>query len=109
MFVSADRPKDVRKLLSLELSFLWFNEFREIERAIFTAAGDRIGRYPSIKNHGVFATRDCMIADTNPPDEDSWIYDLEMEAPEGFEFFANHPPYSRRMKFHQRLNTPGTS
>jgi len=91
LFVSADRPKDVRKLLSLELSFLWFNEFREMERSIFTAAGDRIGRYPSKKNHGVFATRDCIIADTNPPDEDSWIYELEMEAPEGHEFFHQPP------------------
>mgnify|MGYP003639403363 CR=1 FL=1 len=91
LFVSADRPKDVRKLLSLELSFIWFNEFREMERSIFTAAGDRIGRYPSMKNHGVFATRDCVIADTNPPDEDSWIYDMEMEGPEGFEFFHQPP------------------
>nr|AKH47363.1 hypothetical protein DVVG_00034 [uncultured marine virus] len=91
LFVSADRPKDVKKLLSLELSFLWFNEFREIERPIFTAGTDRIGRYPSLKHHGVFATRDCVICDTNPPDEESWQYDLELESPEGHEFFHQPP------------------
>lgn len=91
LFVSADRPKDVRKLLSLELTFLWFNEVREIEKAVFTAASDRIGRYPSMKHHGVYATRDCIIGDTNPPDEDHWLYQLEMEAPDNHEFFHQPP------------------
>lgn len=91
LFVSADRPKDVRKLLSLELSFLWFNELREIEKSVFTAASDRIGRYPSLKHHGVYATRDCIIGDTNPPDEDHWLYRLELEAPENHEFFHQPP------------------
>lgn len=91
LFVSADRPKDVRKLLSLELTFLWFNELREIEKAVFTAAGDRVGRYPSMKHHGVYATRDCIIGDTNPPDEDHWLYNLEIEAPENHKFFHQPP------------------
>ncbi len=91
LFVSADRPKDVRKLLSLELTFLWFNEVREIEASVFRAASDRIGRYPSMKHHGVFATRDCIIGDTNPPDEDHWLYELENEAPENHEFFHQPP------------------
>lgn len=91
LFVSCDRPKDVRKLLSLELTFLWFNELREIEQAVFNAAGDRVGRYPSKKHHGVFATRDCIIGDTNPPDEDHWLYELELEAPENHEFFHQPP------------------
>jgi hypothetical protein len=91
LFVSADRPKDVRKLLSLELSFIWFNEVREIERSIFTAAGDRIGRYPSLKTHGVWPTRDCIIADTNAADEDSWLYEMEMEAPKDHAFFHQPP------------------
>lgn len=91
LFVSADRPKDVRKLLSLELTFLWFNELREIEKSVFNAASDRVGRYPSMKHHGVFATRDCIIGDTNPPDEDHWLYELELEMPENHEFFHQPP------------------
>lgn len=97
LFVSADRPKDVRKLLSLELTILWFNEVREIEKSVFNAASDRIGRYPTIKHHGVFATRDCIIADTNPPDEDHWLYELELEAPENHEFF-HQPPAVLKLK-----------
>lgn len=91
LFVSCDRPKDIRKLLSLELSIIWFNEFREIEKAVFHAAMDRIPRFPSMRDHDIFATRDCAIADTNPPDEDHWLYDLELDSPEGYEFF-NQPP-----------------
>ena len=91
LFVSCDRPKDIRKLLSLELSFLWFNEFREIERSVFHAAMDRIPRFPSLRDHDIFATRDCVIADTNPPDEDHWLYKLEIDAPEGHTFFKQPP------------------
>ena len=47
MFVSVDRPDDVKKLLSLELTGVFLNEARELPYALVKAARERIGRYPS--------------------------------------------------------------
>ncbi len=78
MFRPLDTPADLQRVLSLELTGAYFNEFREIDKTIFEGVRTRIGRYPSKKDGG--ATRPCVIADTNPPDMDSWLYDL-MENP----------------------------
>lgn len=78
MFRPLDSPDDLRRLLSLELTSAYFNEGREIDRTIFDGVRTRIGRYPAKKDGG--ATHAQIIMDTNPPDEDSWLYDL-MEKP----------------------------
>lgn len=46
MFLPLDRPNDVRKLLSLELTGAFFNEGREIEVAIWDGVDGRLGRFP---------------------------------------------------------------
>jgi len=69
-FVPLDTSDDVRKLLSLEATFAWLNECREIRPEIVDALATRVGRYPSAKDGG--CTRKGIIADTNMPDSDSW-------------------------------------
>ena len=87
LFRSLDRPEDVNKLLSLEVTGAWFNECREMPKAIFDAMSDRVGRYPSQRMGG--CTWRGIIGDTNPPDDDHWLYNLaEKERPEGWEFFV---------------------
>ena len=49
IFLALDKPEDVKKLLSLEVTGIWFNEAREIEKEILDAASGRVGRYPSDK------------------------------------------------------------
>lgn len=71
-FIALDRPGDVRKLLSMELTAAWVNEAREVPWPIIDALRGRINRYPRREQGG--ATRACMILDTNPPDQDSWWY-----------------------------------
>ena len=44
-----DRPEDVKKLLSLELTGIWINEAREIPKSIVDACTMRVGRYPSMR------------------------------------------------------------
>lgn len=78
LFRPLDTSDDVRRLLSLELTGAYFNELREIDPTVFSAVRTRIGRYPSAKD--VKCTHKCIIGDTNPPDEDSWLHDL-MENP----------------------------
>ena len=70
IFLALDRPEDVKKLLSLELTYLFFNESREIAKPIIDAGTMRVGRYPSMKDGG--PSWYGVIADTNAPDEDHW-------------------------------------
>ena len=86
LFLALDREKDVKKLLSLELTMAWLNEVREIPKAIVDAATGRVGRYPPKRQGG--PSRIGVIMDTNPPDDDHWYYRLaEEERPGNWEFF----------------------
>jgi hypothetical protein len=88
LFVSIDKPKDIAKLLSLELTGVWVNEAREFhDFKMITDIYSRTGRYPSTKT-GVGCTFRMMVMDTNPPDDDHWWYkNAEEHTPEGWEFF----------------------
>lgn len=77
LFRALDRPEDVKKLLSLELTAAWVNEAREIPRAIVDGLDGRVGRFPSERNGG--CSLSCVFMDTNPPDDDHWIYKLYEE------------------------------
>lgn len=77
VFVAVEREEDTRKLLSMELTGVWFNEARELPWGVVRDAMGRIGRYPSLREGG--HTRKAAIADTNPPDSDHWWYKLAEE------------------------------
>ena len=49
MFLALDKAEDVKKLLSYEGTWIWFNEAREINYEIVSAATGRVGRYPSMR------------------------------------------------------------
>jgi hypothetical protein len=89
LFLALDRPQDVKKLLSLELTGAWINEAREVPKAVVDAATGRVGRFPSMRDGG--CTWSGVLMDTNPPDDDHWWYRLaEDERPADWEFF--HQP-----------------
>ena len=86
MFRALDRPADVAKLLSLEITGAWVNESREVPKAIIDPIGDRVGQYPAKRDGG--CTWRGVIMDTNPPDTDHWWYQAaEEDTPHGWEFF----------------------
>lgn len=72
LFLALDRPDDVKKLLSLDLTGAWINEAREIPWPIVDAIQGRLGRYPPMKDGG--PTWFGVWLDTNPPDTDSKFY-----------------------------------
>lgn len=87
MFLALDRPDDIKKLLSLELTGAWINEAREVPKAVLDALTGRVGRFPAVKDGG--CTWFGILLDTNPPDSDHWWYRLaEEDRPPQFEFFA---------------------
>lgn len=74
MFVALDRPQDVRKLLSLELTAAWINEAKEVPKAILDGLTGRVGRFPDARHGGCVAPQ--ILMDTNSPDSDHWWYTL---------------------------------
>ena len=70
IFLALDRPEDVKKLLSLEVTGVWVNEAREIPKSIIDACTMRCGRFPSMREGG--PTWSGVICDTNAPEEDHW-------------------------------------
>ena len=93
IFLALDQPKDVRKLLSLEVTGGWINEARELPKSIVDGLTHRVGRY-TVKDDGGPTWRG-VILDTNPCDDDHWIYRLsEKEPPKGkfaWKFFRQPP------------------
>jgi hypothetical protein len=86
MFRALDRPDQVGNLLSLELSGVWVNEAREVPYTIIKALQGRVGRFPAKIDGG--CSWYGLIADTNPPDSDSWWYTLfEERRPANVEVF----------------------
>ena len=93
IFLALDQPMDVRKLLSLEVTGGWINEARELPKSIVDGLTHRVGRYPVKEDGG--PTWRGVILDTNPCDDDHWIYRLsEKEPPKGrfaWKFFRQPP------------------
>ena len=79
IFLALDRPEDVKKLLSLELTGIWINEAREIPKSIIDACTMRVGRFPSMRDGG--PSWSGVIADTNAPEEDHWWPIMSGEVP----------------------------
>jgi len=86
VFLAVERPDDIKKLLSLELTGGFINEAREVPKAVLDALTGRVGRYPATKDGG--PTWSGVLLDTNPPDTDHWWYRLaEEDVPHGWAFF----------------------
>jgi len=108
MFRALDDADDVANLNSLELTFAWFNECRDIHPDIVDAMSKRIGRFPSAKDGG--PTWFGMWGDTNPPTMDTWwYYQMEKLSPvdgvslneNGWEVFkqpSGRSPYAENLE-----------
>ena len=79
LFRALDRPQDVGKLLSLEISGAWLNEVREIPKAIYDMVQTRIGRYPRRDAYGEQIPQFSLLLDSNPMDDFHWYYRLAEE------------------------------
>jgi hypothetical protein len=76
-----ETPQDQRRVLSMQLSFAYINEVREVDFEIVTAVAGRVGRYPRMVDGGFW--HPCMIMDTNPPAADSALQKfVEDQAPD---------------------------
>jgi hypothetical protein len=100
LFRALDKPDDIKKLLSLDLTGAWINEIREVPKQVFDMTQGRCGRFPETvlddtdplywtdpdncrRLYG--PTWHGVISDTNPPDSDHWYYKLfEEDKPDNY-------------------------
>ena len=79
IFLALDKPQDVRKLLSLDLTGVFVNEAREVPKSVIDGCTMRVGRFPPMKDGG--PTWYGVIADTNAPEDDHWWAIMSGEVP----------------------------
>lgn len=98
LFRSLDQETSLRKLFSVDLTGVWLNEAQFMSPKVMEYAMGRVTRYPpkimmpskfkTLKEWGRWGG---VIADTNPPSEDSWWWKLHNEPQRGppgiFEIF----------------------
>ena len=102
--IPLDDEQDQRRLLSLQLTGAWVNEFPEIDPAIIPSLCGRLGRYPSQATGG--PTWFGLIMDGNFPNEGGdWHHLLEEELPPDYHLFKQ--PGGRSSKAENINNLPG--
>lgn len=91
LFRALDKPGDMKKLLSMEITFAYLNELRELPKEALENVTSRLGRYPS-ETKGAEATNPCAWADTNAFDNETWIYKKFIEdLPNGYQVYEQPP------------------
>jgi len=80
LFLPLDTLDDIGRVLSLELSGCFINEFREVPVPLFADIKGRLRRYPNpVEVPGAWYG---LIMDTNPPEIDSAAYKLMEHLPQ---------------------------
>lgn len=87
-FVALDKPSDVKKLLSLEITWAFVNEGREVPRAVTNRLMERVGRYAIEDRPTTWAG---VWMDTNAPDTDHWLWKIDQEPPPGWKVWHQPP------------------
>jgi hypothetical protein len=102
LLMPLDTEDNIRKLLSLELTFAWVSEAREIDPEIVRNILSRCGRFPAKSRGG--ATRYGLIAESNSFSIDSpWYELLEEELPDNWELFKQPSAIDGRADWLQYL------
>lgn len=102
--IPLDDENDQRRLLSMQLTGAWVNEFPEIDPAIIPSLCGRLGRYPSQAQGG--PTWFGLIMDGNFPNEGGEWHDLlENKLPDDYRLFKQ--PGGREPNAENIENLPG--
>jgi hypothetical protein len=76
LFMPLEGESDISNMRSLELTGVYINELQYLPYAVLKACIERCNRYPSMSMCPT-PGYSGVIADTNPPDTDHWIYKLD--------------------------------
>lgn len=94
LFMPLEGESDISNMRSLELTGVYINELQYLPYSVLKACIERCNRYPSMSMCPA-PGYSGVIADTNPPDTDHWIYKLEQELPSNYKYFHYKPALMR--------------
>lgn len=84
--IPLSEPEDQKRLLSMQLTGIWINEFIELVPDLVPAMAGRVGRFPSAAQGG--CTWFGIIGDSNMPNVGSeWYRLLDVDVPPDWEVF----------------------
>lgn len=89
ILIAADNPDDVQRLLSMELSAGWVEEFREVDQTVFEGFLGRVNRFPARIAGGVSYAG--VVGSTNAPQVGSYWEGVISSPPEGWAVFVQPP------------------
>lgn len=89
MLMAVDTPDDVRRLLSVEASFAFCEEFVHLDRDVFFGLMGRVARYPARVDGG--CAFPCVYGSSNPPMAETFWADVLENPPEGWGVFWQPP------------------
>lgn len=89
VMMPADTPDDVRRLLSLECSYAWGEECRELDSEVVESLEGRCNRFPNRASGGV--TEPGVIFSTNPPPMGTYWQEFMANPPKKAEIFMQPP------------------
>jgi hypothetical protein len=91
LFYGLDRPADIAKVLSLEITDFMIDEGSEIEHEIFLGLMGRKGRHPKIEGKANLEWLDLYETSavvSNPPEDEHWIVEeFETDPKDGYRQF----------------------
>jgi PBSX family phage terminase large subunit len=100
LFRSCERAEDIDKFKGIEITGYFINEAMETKDDVKKILDQRVGRYPMedyIDVNGVARRRGTSRVfrslDTNPPDQEHWLYKSFVENPLEGHHFVLQPPY----------------
>lgn len=85
VMMAADTPDDVRRLLSMECSYAWIEECREVDSEVAESLEGRCNRFPNRASGGV--SEPGLICSTNPPPMGSYWQEFMSNPPRKAEIF----------------------
>jgi hypothetical protein len=89
-FIPLDDEQSVKKLMSLEITFGFLDEFVFIPERVLEVLSGRVGRYPEVRDGG--PTWYGYWGTSNPCPVEHWYYKLSQEVkPEEFSFYQQPP------------------
>ena len=92
IYIALDRPEEVSKLQSLEVTGAHVNEAHEVPEEVFQMLKTRFKRYPLDAQAGIRPIDPFIVMDYNGVPTDHWLYNLAEETKPPKHSFYKQPP-----------------
>ena len=94
VFLAVSKPSDLEDIKSFEITGAFINEAGALDFDVISTVNTRIGRFPppvDAQNPAFPIRQTALLWDSNPPDEDSWMFNVFQNVPPGWDVWKQPP------------------